>query len=468
MDTSKSGVQQTAASSIPVLAVVGAGPKAAALTTKAQVLKDLGLGEVKVVVIERDSIAANWRGSAGFTDGQGQLGTPPEKDVGFPYHSIFDSEVDMAMLRYSWQASLISLTAYSDWVDHGRENPRHENWAGYLKWALESTLTEEVIIGTVEKVVPVSGRLRIDVRHEGQTDPIEADGLVITGPGKPDFKGISFDPSELILDGKNYWRRIGVFKEMPPGKVAIIGGGETAASIALSLLNKAPQLDIEIINRHGAIFTRGESYGENKLFSNPDEWAKLDEPKRDEFIKRTDRGVFSVTAQIILGKADNVTYLSGSVSKLEEERNKIIVHLEHGKASYDSVIVAKGFDPWSPLEILPEEFRPVTERNELRQQVDYHLRVPFDSAPGLGGSRINVHMPMVSGLSQGPGFPNLSCLGHLSDRILSLYVTTIQIEQGKDGTWLWKRLTRKGKPIITIAGFQSREECEADVRRNDW
>ena len=29
-----------------------------------------------------------------------------------------------------------------------------------------------------------------------------------------------------------------------------------------------------------------------------------------------------------------------------------------------------------------------------------------------------LHLPMLAGLAQGPGFPNLSCLGLLADRIL--------------------------------------------------
>jgi mycobactin lysine-N-oxygenase len=33
-----------------------------------------------------------------------------------------------------------------------------------------------------------------------------------------------------------------------------------------------------------------------------------------------------------------------------------------------------------------------------------------------------LHLPVVAGLAQGPGFPNLSCLGLLSDRILRRYV----------------------------------------------
>jgi mycobactin lysine-N-oxygenase len=33
-----------------------------------------------------------------------------------------------------------------------------------------------------------------------------------------------------------------------------------------------------------------------------------------------------------------------------------------------------------------------------------------------------LHIPVAAGLAQGPGFPNLSCLGLLSDRILRRYV----------------------------------------------
>ena len=33
-----------------------------------------------------------------------------------------------------------------------------------------------------------------------------------------------------------------------------------------------------------------------------------------------------------------------------------------------------------------------------------------------------LHLPVLAGLAQGPGFPNLSCLGLLSDRVLRRYV----------------------------------------------
>jgi mycobactin lysine-N-oxygenase len=41
---------------------------------------------------------------------------------------------------------------------------------------------------------------------------------------------------------------------------------------------------------------------------------------------------------------------------------------------------------------------------------------------GVEGLLPRLHLPMLAGLAQGPGFPNLSCLGLLSDRVLRSYV----------------------------------------------
>jgi mycobactin lysine-N-oxygenase len=48
--------------------------------------------------------------------------------------------------------------------------------------------------------------------------------------------------------------------------------------------------------------------------------------------------------------------------------------------------------------------------DRLQEAIGYDLAVT-DVAPKL-------FLPNLSGLTQGPGFPNLSCLGLLSDRIL--------------------------------------------------
>jgi mycobactin lysine-N-oxygenase len=51
---------------------------------------------------------------------------------------------------------------------------------------------------------------------------------------------------------------------------------------------------------------------------------------------------------------------------------------------------------------------------ELERSVELDLSVAGLSPP--------LHLPVLAGLAQGPGFPNLSCLGLLSDRVLRRYV----------------------------------------------
>ncbi|MEJ8630188.1 hypothetical protein P0F65_10725 [Sphingomonas sp. I4] len=65
------------------LAVIGAGPKAAALAAKAYCLQQQGI-PVAVTVFERNEIGANWTGDFGYTDGIQRLCTPAERDLGFP------------------------------------------------------------------------------------------------------------------------------------------------------------------------------------------------------------------------------------------------------------------------------------------------------------------------------------------------------------------------------------------------
>src|SRR5712692_7605480 len=133
------------------LLVVGAGPKAIAIAAKAHVLRELGWTTPDVLILEKQEIAANWGGRHGFTHGKHLLGTPPEKDIGFPYESEFDPSVDRAMLAYSWHAHKIDLGEYSEWVDRGRENPRHARWAQYFQWA-GARIHADVRLGELRKI----------------------------------------------------------------------------------------------------------------------------------------------------------------------------------------------------------------------------------------------------------------------------------------------------------------------------
>jgi cation diffusion facilitator CzcD-associated flavoprotein CzcO len=121
---------------VSTLAVVGAGPKGIAIAAKARALAAAGLPAPRVVLVDRGEVAGNWSGRQGYTSGLLPLGTPPEKDVGYPYAASWggaSADVVAAMAEYSWQRHLIRHDAYGDWVDRGRIRPTHRQWSAYLR-----------------------------------------------------------------------------------------------------------------------------------------------------------------------------------------------------------------------------------------------------------------------------------------------------------------------------------------------
>ena len=117
---------------MPTLAVVGAGPKGIAIAAKARALAAAGLDAPRVVLVDPGAVAGNWSGQQGYTNGRLPLGTPAEKDVGFPYADSWgaaSAAVTAAMADYTWQRHLVARGAYADWVDRGRLRPTHRQWS---------------------------------------------------------------------------------------------------------------------------------------------------------------------------------------------------------------------------------------------------------------------------------------------------------------------------------------------------
>lgn len=121
------------------IAIVGAGPKAAAIATKAACLRDLAELEIDVVIYERDEVGAAWTGNNGYTDGLQRLCTPAERDIGFPYDDtdLADGLAAEMQARYSWKAYCIARGKYGEWVDRGRQKPIHRDFADYLFWCID-------------------------------------------------------------------------------------------------------------------------------------------------------------------------------------------------------------------------------------------------------------------------------------------------------------------------------------------
>ncbi len=405
---------------MPTLAVVGAGPKGIAIAAKARALEAAGLDAPRVVLIDRGAVAGSWTGRQGYTNGLLPLGTPPEKDVGFPYADSWgpaSPAVTAAMADYTWQRHLIGRGAYADWVDRGRRRPTHRQWSWYLREVADKAQAE-IIEAEVTGLEADGEQWRLTLQPG---EDIWADGVVVTGAGPPIRVGGQPDRHPRVLDGRSYWMH--EHKTQVAQNACVIGSGETAASVVISLLSKLPKhSSVDVLTSRGVLYSRGESYEENRLYSDPGDWPALAEAHRREFLIRTDRGVFSRQAEAILNASRGFRALAGRAVAIQAGDRQVVVTIEYGDerdhVAYDLVVVAIGFEARWFERLLGEQARyrltHALAGAHLERQIEVDLSVASLRPP--------LHLPAVAGLAQGPGFPNLSCLGLLSDRILRRYV----------------------------------------------
>lgn len=406
----------------PTLTVIGAGAKGVAVAAKAAVLRDMGVDAPDVVVVERAEVAANWDAVGGWTDGQHRLGTNPEKDVGFPYRSALvrrrNAELDERMTRFSWQSYLIATGAFAEWIDRGRPAPAHHRWARYLRWVSEQ-IGMTVVSGDVQRISVDGERWAL---HTHDT-VLHSDGVMITGPGQAERSILPGHPRVLSI--AQFWHRAAEHERIAAERVAVIGGGETAASM-LNELFRHRVSTITVISPSVTLFTRGESFFENTLFSDPTGWTGLTLAERRDAMARTDRGVFSARVQDALLADDRIRHLRGRVAHAVPRDGRIRLTLNSDRGGerletvhgFDLVIDGSGADALWFLPLLGQDARDLIELglggpltgDALSESIGYDLAVS-NVTPKL-------FLPGLSGLNQGPGFPNLSCLGLLSDRVL--------------------------------------------------
>jgi mycobactin lysine-N-oxygenase len=404
------------------LAVLGAGAKAVAVAAKAAVLREMGIDTLDVVAVERIGVGANWQASGGWTDGAQRLGTSPEKDIGFPYRSSLvprrNAELDERMTRYSWQSFLIATASFAEWIDRGRPAPTHRRWGQYLRWVAEH-VGLNVVHGEVDGLAVAGDRWAL---HTHETT-VYADALMITGPGQAERSLLPGNPRVLSI--AQFWDRAAGHDRIAAERVAVIGGGETAASM-LGELFRHRVSTITVISPQVTLFTRGEGFFENALFSDPTDWAALTLEERRDAIARTDRGVFSASVQDALLADDRIRHLRGRVAHAVGREGRIRLTLSTNRGSenletvhgFDLVIDGSGADPmWftslfsqDALDLLELGLGGPLTGDRLQEAIGYDLAVT-DVTPKL-------FLPNLAGLNQGPGFPNLSCLGLLSDRVL--------------------------------------------------
>jgi mycobactin lysine-N-oxygenase len=174
--------------------------------------------------------------------------------------------------------------------------------------------------------------------------------------------------------------------------------------------------------------SRGESFLENRVFSNPDEveWGALDLQTRRDFVKHSDRGVFDPPSLAAIAYDDRCRFVTGRVTDVGAPAGGEGVRLQYespeGAAGgeHEYVVNCTGFDLLAQLRnLFPAPLRAQVESQAgplWERPVGSEIRI--GRALELEGMSPRLHIPGLGGLSQGPGFANLGALGLLSNRVL--------------------------------------------------
>ena len=422
-------------SEVSDILIVGAGAKATAIATKVDAINRLGLGELRVTIFEGTEPAASWLGRNGMTSGEEPLAVTPIKDIGFPYQSFREfgdagEAIDAAALDSSWQRFMIGRRRYARWIDAGSPSVRHRDYGEYLTWVLgRASAGVELVRGQVVRA-ELDDERRWRVGIEGADGGSEHTGraLVVTGPGI--HRAFPHEPSVASklfhCDSKRE-----EFARLPEDRecdVGIVGGGESALSCVMFLRGFRPRARCTIYTPMLPL-SRGESFLENRVFSNPDEveWDALDPVTRRDFVKHSDRGVFDPPSLAKIAYDDSVRFVLGRVTDVDAapgDRVRLEYAAPEGAAGgeHEFVVNCTGFDLLAQMR---ELFAPAL-REEIETGIGQPLwgaergaEAPIGRHMELRGMRPLLQVPGMAGLSQGPGFANLGALGLLANRVLA-------------------------------------------------
>jgi mycobactin lysine-N-oxygenase len=181
-----------------------------------------------------------------------------------------------------------------------------------------------------------------------------------------------------------------------------------------------------VISPQVTLFTRGEGFFENSLFSDPTGWTGLTLEERRDALARTDRGVFSARVQDALLADDRIRHLRGRVAHAVARDSRIRLTLSTNQGGenletvhgFDLVIDGSGADALWFVPLLAQDALDLLELGLGGQLTGERLQEAIGDDLSITDVTPKLFLPGLSGLTQGPGFPNLSCLGLLSDRVL--------------------------------------------------
>jgi mycobactin lysine-N-oxygenase len=415
------------------LLVIGAGAKGTAMAMKAHVINSLGLGPVRMAVVEATGTAAAWLDGNGVTSSREVLAISPSKDVGFPYQatSAFGpagAEIDRVALAFSWQRYLVEQGNYGHWVDAGSPSVQRRVYGAYLAWVFaHATNGVRSMRGRVARIslAPNGDHWLVDIAGESGPRQCSCRAIALTGPGVARSIPTDLDAAPRVLDCDSGRMEIARVPVERSSDIAIVGGGESALSCMEFVRALRPDAQLTVYTP-GLPMSRVESFVENRIFSNPEEvdWPSLSVATRRDFIARSDRGVFGPERIAAFAYDERCHFVPGRVLHISTIASGAGVCVEHActggvaEGAHDYVINCTGFDLLEQLRVLlSDETRvelehrvgPVWERPEGRE-------LAMGRFLELEGMDPRLHLPGLAGLS--------GSLGILADRVLQPYGLT--------------------------------------------
>ena len=417
------------------LAIIGGGPKAAAIVARASVLRDHKVGVPDILVFERRRVGSAWSGQDGYSSGHLTLCSPAERDVGYPYVEPTDFGAQPAISqelfgRFSWSAFLVDTGRFAEWVDRGRDHPTHAVFAAYLQWVFvqaEAVVTSGEVL-RVERVA--SGRWNIVCQNDaGREFEGEVDGVVLTGAGeaRPIALDAAAQTSGRVLDAETFWSRRD--EVAAAAEIAVAGAGGAAGAIIawLAQATAERQTALYAISPLGTLFPRGDGHAERRWFSDPTNWRELTIADRRKILQRTEEGVISERNKRTIDAARNLEHVMGYAKRVRATGTDLTIGIEYdgkprGSVGADFLINAIGFNPWSLLKCVTGSASLLTEdaakdRASIEEEILPDLSLPLRAGLGAG-----LHVPVLSALSRGPAMGTLGALGLMAQSVLSPYI----------------------------------------------
>ena len=158
-------------------------------------------------------------------------------------------------------------------------------------------------------------RWLVEAEADGGKSRHAGGALVLTGPGI--HRAFPHEPAvaDRVFHCDSRRDEFARIPEDSQCDVAIVGGGESALSATMFLRGMRPDCRFTIYTPMLPM-SRGESFLENRVFSNPDtvEWESLDQQTRRDFVKHSDRGVFDPPSLAAIAYDERCRFVTGRVT----------------------------------------------------------------------------------------------------------------------------------------------------------